>query len=108
MHRSPSWLILHKYNLSHEKLRKVMYVQANGVVENSLDNPPPRIVDGRPGVDHIQAAMNDLNTTIKLTDFGMSTRMDTKCRCRFNFPDPDRCFEFLESCMTRCSYSHHV
>ena len=64
-----------------------MYVQANGVVEDSPGTAPGNL-DGRPGVDQIQTAMNELNTTIKLTDFGMSTRMDTKCRSRFNFPEP--------------------
>ena len=68
-------------HLKFQGSRKVISVQASGVVENAPGNPPPPIVNGRPGVDHVQKAINELNTTIKLTDFGMSTRMDTKCRC---------------------------
>lgn len=50
--------------------------------------------NGQVGSEQIQAALNDLQTSVKLTDFGMSTRMDTKCRCAQSYL----------YCQPRCSW----
>jgi serine/threonine protein kinase len=50
-------------------------------INSSHEDTDPYGTSSHIPVQHVQAALNDNTAQVKLTDFGMSTRMDTKCRC---------------------------